>query len=132
MTRYDPEIPPNATAWLALDEQVRIDTVRAYHRQARIKPPTLHAHAVFHVIIENQIAQRLEPVIRALARLTSDGLSRHDALHAMGCVLREHLVELSKADIQDTPEAANSRYFAAVERSTAKLRRQEYGDEDES
>lgn len=131
MTRYDPEIAPNPTAWLALDEQVRIDIIRAYHRKARIKPPRLQVHAVFHTIIENQIAQRLEPVVRALARLTSDGLSRHDALHAIGCVLSDHLVELSKADTEDTPEAANSRYFAAVERITAKLWWQEYGDEQE-
>ena len=121
MTRYDPEIAPNPTDWLALDEQVRIDTVRAYHRKARNKPANLQAHAVFHVVIENQIAESLEPVVRALARLISDGLSRHDALHAICCVLSDHLVELSKADPQDTPEAANSRYFAAVDHVTAKL-----------
>ena len=121
MTRYDPEIAPDPTAWLALGEQARIDSIRAYHRQARTKPPNLHAHAVFHVIIENQIAGGLPPVQRAMARLMSDGLSRHDALHVIGGVLSEHLVELSKADTQDTPEAANSRYFAAVDHVTAKL-----------
>jgi hypothetical protein len=42
---------------------------------------------VFHVIVENQAAQGLEtPVRRTLARLQAEGLSRHDAVHAVGSI----------------------------------------------
>ena len=77
MNRYDPEHAPDPAEWRALDEQVRIQLAEEHHRVARIKLPNLKAHAVFHAIVENQLAENIEPVVRAMARLTAEGLSRH-------------------------------------------------------
>lgn len=84
MHRYDPERAPKAAEWLALDEQERIALAEKYHRVARIKMPNVKMHAIAHAVVENQIAEGYEPVVRAMTRLISTGLSRHDALHAIG------------------------------------------------
>lgn len=117
MRIYDPQHAPDAVEWLALDEQERITLVEAYHRKSRIKLPNLTLHATIHVVVENQIAEGHGPVVRAMTRLTADGLSRHDALHAIGSVLAAHLVELLKTE----PVGANpmAGYDAAIERLTA-------------
>ena len=120
MRHYDPEIPPAASAWLALDEQERIQLAEAHHRGARIKLPNVKAHACFHIIVENQIAEGLEPVVRAMARLMNEGLSRHDALHAIGSVLTDHFFEAMNNKDDGFAEVAQARYNAAVERLTAK------------
>ena len=74
MNSYDPNNSPDPKGWLALDEKIRIELVEEYHRLARIKLPNLATHAVFHSIVENQIAENLESVVRAMARLTAEGL----------------------------------------------------------
>lgn len=66
MNQYDPEHAPNPDEWLELGEQERILLVEQYHRFSRAKLPNLTAHAVFHAIVENQIAAGLEPVLRAI------------------------------------------------------------------
>lgn len=118
MNRYDPDHTPNPEQWLALDEQMRIQIIEEYHRAARIKLPNLKAHAIFHAIVENQIAENTESVIRAMARLTTEGLSRHEALHAIASVLAEHIHDLFNAKADQSNSA--SIYNAAVERLTAK------------
>ena len=127
MKLYDPEVAPNATEWLSLDEGERIQLAEAHHRIARLKLPNLKAHAVFHAIVENQIAGGLEPVVRAVDRLANEGLSRHEALHAIGSVLAEHLTEAMGAKNQDAA-TGQARYNAAVERLSAKEWRRQYGE----
>lgn len=117
MSRYDPEHAPNPSEWLELDEQTRIDRVRKYHRRAGIETPSPEMHALMHAVIENQIAEGHAPVVRAMARLASQGLSRHDALHAVASILAEHLFELLRDEHPDTNVMAS--YDAAVERLTA-------------
>ena len=118
MNRYDPEYAPDPAEWLALDEMMRIQLAEEHHRVAQIKPPNLKAHAVFHAIVENQLAENLEPVVRAMSRLTAEGLSRHEAVHAVASVLAEHMHDL----LNVKADASNSQaiYYAAVERLTAK------------
>lgn len=118
MNRYDPEYSPNPEQWLALDEQVRVDLAEEHHRIARIKLPNLKVHAALHAIVENQIAQNLESVVRAMTRLTAGGLSRHEAIHAIASVLAEHIYELSDSAVNENNSA--SIYNAAIERLTAK------------
>ena len=118
MNRYDPDHTPNPEQWLALDEQLRIQLVEEHHRAARIKQPNLKAHATFHAIVENQIAENTESVVRAMARLTTEGLSRHEALHAIASVLAEHIHDLFNAKADQSNSA--SIYNTAVERLTAK------------
>lgn len=123
---YDPEVSPNPAEWLALDEQLRIHLAEVYHRNACEKLPNLTAHAAFHVVVENQIAEELEPVVRAVARLIKQGLSRHDALHAVGSCVAEHVYEAMKTKDEDFASAAQARYNAAVERLTAESWERKY------
>jgi Domain of unknown function (DUF1841) len=127
MDRYDPEIAPDARDWLALDEDERLILVEEYHRDARIALPKAarRLHATIHVVVENQVALDDEPVVRALARLRKEGLSRHDAVHAIGSIVAEQIYDLLK--LKDAPEAARIRYYAAIERLTAERWRKNDG-----
>lgn len=117
MSRYDPSQTPDPAEWLDLDEQERLDRVERYHRRARIDLPNRTLHATIHVAVENQLAAEDEPAVRALARLMQEGLSRHDAVHAIGSLVAEQIYDLLK--LNDSPEALRARYYAALERLTA-------------
>jgi hypothetical protein len=119
MEAYNSERGPEPESWLELDEQERILLIETWHRVARIKLPNLTAHAALHVIVENQMALDLEPVVRAMDRLRKQGLTRHDAIHAIGSVVAENLFGILKADQNDDAAASQARYYAAVERLTA-------------
>jgi len=120
MDRYDPHVPPAPEEWLALDEQERIDLVEDYHRRARIRLPRAKAHAIIHAVIENQIALGDEiPVQRAVQRLMSEGLDRHEALHAAGSVLAGHMNDLLSRPKPKPGADPNAAYYAALERLTA-------------
>lgn len=108
-----------------MDEQTRMDLVADYHRRARIKVPDREMHVAVHVIVENQIAEGHAPVLRAMARLTSAGLTRHAALHAVGAVLAEHLFDLFRGTSESGDTMA--KYDAAVDRLTADSWRRDYG-----
>lgn len=118
--RYDPNVAPVTTDWLALDEGERIDLVEQGHEAV----PNLRVHAAIHAAVETQLAVRLPSVMAAAARLESQGLDRHDMIHAIGAVLTEHMWELlrSSAPASD-PGAA---YFAALDELTAESWRRRY------
>lgn len=119
MDRYDAEMAPDPRGWLRLDEGERFVLVEEYHRDARIPLPrkARRLHAAMHAVVENQVALNDEPVVRALGRLMREGLSRHDAVHAIGSLVAEQIYDTLK--VQDTPEVSNARYHAAIERLTA-------------
>jgi hypothetical protein len=119
MEEYNPECAPEPESWLELDEQERIALVETYHRVARIRLPNVTAQAALHAIVENQIALNLEPVVRAMHRLGKEGLTRHDAVHAIGSVVAEHLFDILKTNQNDDAAVSQARYDAAVERLTA-------------
>jgi len=88
VNRYDPDRAPSAKMWLALDEGERIYLVEKYHEASRTSVPNATAHAVIHVVVENQLASPEQTTVReTLERLMNEGLGRHDALHAIGAVL---------------------------------------------
>jgi hypothetical protein len=128
MERYDPEMAPVGEDWLGLDEAERISLVEDYHRDARIPLPkrarTLHAS--MHVVVENQLASNDEPIVRALGRLLTGGLSRHDAIHAIGALVAEEVYDLLKQE--EPAEDVRARYYAAVERLTAATWRENRDD----
>jgi hypothetical protein len=119
MERYDPEMAPGGEEWLGIDEGERLLLVEEYHRDARIPLPrrARRLHASMHVVVENQLASNDEPVVRAVGRLMKEGLSRHDAVHAIGSLVAEEVHDLLKQD--ETPDTIRARYYAAVERLTA-------------
>jgi hypothetical protein len=114
---YDPSIAPDPAAWLELDEDERLEMVRAYHRRRRIKLPNLDAHALTHAVIENQLAESLVPASSALDRLLAEGLDRHEAVHALGSVLMEHIWNLTNKPLGDGDP--NAPYVAALDKLTA-------------
>ncbi len=85
---------------------------------------------MLHTIVENQIAEGLAPVVRAMARLMNEGLSRHDAVHAIGSVVADHLFEAMNARGGDYGRIAQARYSAAVEQLTAQKWKNWNGERD--
>ena len=118
MESYDPEMSPTPTDWLHADEGERVELVTAYHRRLKIKLPNAQLHAVVHVVVENQVALGDETVLRTFARLRREGLSRHDALHAIGSVLAEHLYELMQENREAT-DKPYGQYLEQLQRLTA-------------
>ena len=106
-----------------MDEQQRLDLVLAYHRRTGVGGPRERVHAVIHVVVENQIADDELPVRHTAQRLMSEGLNRHDAIHAIGSVLAGHLNDLMREGDPDgqprKPRDANEAYFAELEGLTA-------------
>ena len=94
METYDPASAPDAAEWLELEEEERIDLVASYHRREKVKLPRLQVHAALHAVVENQIAEELQPVRETVARLQAEGLSRHDAIHAVASVMVGRLQDL--------------------------------------
>jgi len=128
--KYDAFHDPDPAAWLALDEQIRIQLARNYHRRKKIRLPNPTIHATIHAIVENQVALGEEIPVRAtLRRLLGEGLDRHDAIHAIGAVLTDHMrcLMLEKG-LEEDPNAA---YFGKLERLTPESWVQEYGDVDD-
>lgn len=125
--KYDPYEAPNADAWLALSEFDRIDLVRDYHQRQGIDLPNETLHATIHVTVENQIAMGDElPVASKLSQLMEERLDRHDAVHAIGSVLAEHIYDLLSDESQSgDPNAA---YFEALETLTAQSWKDSYSE----
>lgn len=119
MNSYDPDTPRSSTDWLAADEGERIELVSDYHRRQKITLPNSQLHAVIHVVVENQLALGEAVVVDTLKRLQGEGLSRHDALHAIGSVLAEDLYELMHEGDASTG-ASYQRYLERLQRLMAK------------
>ena len=118
MKRYDPLDAPNPEEWLSLDEAERIRLVSDYHRRAKPRPPNARAHAAIHVIVENQVALGDEyPVQHTANRLVGEGLDWHEAIHAIGSVLIEHMNDILR-DPSPGPNL-NELYLAALAQLTA-------------
>jgi sirohydrochlorin ferrochelatase len=109
MKTYDPETAPDAAEWLGLEESERVILVASFHRRAKIQLPDPQIHAAIHSVVENQLAEELQTVRETLERLKAEGLSRHDAIHAVGSVLVEHLNRLVR-DKTGSADAVES-YF---------------------
>ena len=116
--KYDPLREPNADDWFDLDEGERIGIVRDYHEEAcDVEMPSLYLHCAFHATVENQLAGGETRVQETLQRLMEEGLDRHDAIHAIGMVLAEHMYNLAHGE---KPEGdPNERYFEALEHMSA-------------
>jgi hypothetical protein len=128
MCVYDPETAPDPALWLELDEQERTHLVEGYHRKARVKLPNMMLHAVVHTIVENQIAMEMKAAMEAMARLMGEGLSRHEAIHAIGCVLSSHLNNLRLAEDEELLADPQGTYEAQLEGLTVKSWHEEYGE----
>jgi len=107
LLHYDPHEHINSDAWLALDESERTRLVVRYQRRQRIRLPNETVHALIHVIVENQVALGdAFPAKGVLFRLMSEGLDRHEAIHAIGSVLSEtFFTAMSEENVDGDPNA---------------------------
>ncbi len=100
MNKYDPDVDPDPAAWLALDEEERLHLAERAHRNVSPEHPAIErveAHASIHTVVENQLAMNKPAMVRAkLAELRAEGLTRHEAIHAIGSVLAEHMWKLTR------------------------------------
>jgi hypothetical protein len=124
---YDPASAPEPAAWLAEPERERMRAVSTFHMVNRLKSSNAKAHAAIHVIVENQIAMGQGPTVRAMARLQSQGLSRHDSVHAVGSVVSSYMFKAMREPGESSPENSQPQINAALERLTAESWRKEYG-----
>jgi hypothetical protein len=106
---------PDAEEWRDADEVERLLAVVDYHKKARIKLPNVRAHAAFHIIVENQLAEGHESAVRTLRRLTVAGVNRHEAIHAVGSVVASHVHALLGGARQVFDEEAYSRDLDALD-----------------
>ncbi len=114
MKHYDPDAAPSALQWLALEQHQRIALIERYHQQQHLGLKNLRAHTTIHTIVENQAAECLPAVMQALYRLQDRGLTRHDAVHAVGQVAMRHLFDVMKQEGNDH-EAFQARYAQALD-----------------
>jgi hypothetical protein len=126
-TSYNPENPPSPTDWLELPEQERIRVVSTFHMVHRMKSANAKAHAAIHMIVENQVAMGFGPTVRAMARLQTQGLSRHDSLHAVGSVVSSYMFAAMRKPAESDSQTLQSEITAAIERLDAESWRKEYG-----
>lgn len=128
--KYNPLIAPDPEEWLEADDVDNVLLILEHHRKARVKLPNEELHAVIHLTVENQAALGDEtPVAEALLRLMSEGLDRHDAIHAVGCVLTEHLRRLLTGSDSEMPDA--DVYYQEVRQLTAEKWFEQFGETDD-
>jgi hypothetical protein len=112
---YDAAHAPDPEEWLDLDESEQLLAAKEFHEIGKPHPPpdNPYRHYIAHAVIETQIATG-DPaaVSSASSRLISEGLDRHEAIHALGQVLSYHLDEALSG-------GKASSYPADVERLTA-------------
>jgi hypothetical protein len=92
---YDGDRAPDPRAWKDATQEERLGAVEAHHHAlARPHPPMPkpRVHAALHLVVEDQVASGEPPEVhRAIERLVTAGLTRHDALHAVGRVAADAL-----------------------------------------
>ncbi len=118
LTAYDPSRAPDPQEWLALDEMQQLAVISAYHRheQPDDEPGSLRLHATFHAIVERQIAAG-EPheTAQTVKRLMNEGLTRHEAIHAVGSVVAGMLWET----LREHKEVDTAEMVRRIDRLTA-------------
>jgi hypothetical protein len=114
---YNPLKSPNRSEWLALSETERIELIHDHHTEQGERVDRLTAHCGIHATIETQMALDTPQVRATLGRLRKQGLNRHDAIHAIGFVLAEHMQNL----IASTPEGLdpNEDYYEKLSKFNA-------------
>ena len=117
MDVYDPNHAPAASDWLAIDEDARLGLVSAFHAGDDVPLPSARLHAAIHVVVENQLAIGEVIVVDTLARLRGEGLSRHEAVHAIGSVLAERLVAALRGEL--TSETLPTAYLKSLQSLSA-------------
>ncbi len=116
---YNPDRNPDPGEWLAMNEGERIRLVESYHRRARIRLPNRRVHAVIHEVVENQLAMKVPEVVNTFERLLEEGLTRHEAIHAIGFVLAGRIHDIVNERTPSGHVDPNIDYFDELKNLTA-------------
>ncbi len=118
---YNPLIEPNKDEWLESSEYDRIDAVREFHENSDDdkfeENDALSIHSTLHVIVENQLAMGVELIPETIAKLTRQGLDRHEAIHAIGAIISEDIFYIVRGVKTDF---SPKQYRRKLEKITAK------------
>ena len=97
MIAHNPNKQVDAEDWLEVDEDTHLREIVEFHQGLTEAEPESGwvLHSTLHCVVENQIALGTENVGETLAKLQRQGLSRHEAIHAIGAVVGEDLFEMS-------------------------------------
>ena len=111
MKIYNPSIPPKSDVWLELDEQNRLDLINDFveNYEQDIEKEARDIHAAIHMIIENQLALRVELTTETYNRLKRQELDRHQIIHAIGAVISEDIFELMNGNKENPFEGQKLR-----------------------
>lgn len=96
MDKYDASICPNSSLWLAMDESKRLTLVQQFlmDNEANLPEDALILHAAVHVVVENKVAMGAELIPQKMAKLSRQGLDRHDLIHVIGASICEDIFDL--------------------------------------
>jgi len=119
MEFYSPSISPDPDEWLSTDEGERLRLVTDFHEleDKDLDEAALNIHSAIHVIVENQLALGVELLPETVARLTRQGLTRHEALHAIGAIISADLMAMIKGE---TSKFSSKKHRIKLQKITAK------------
>ncbi len=119
MDTYNPNKSVDGEKWLALDEAQRIELVDDFHLQLDLEmtEDALRVHSAIHVIVENQLAMGVDLIPETVAKLTRQGLNRHETIHAIGAIIAEDIFDVMQGN---TAEFSPKKYRRKLEKLTAK------------
>lgn len=119
MDTYNPNKAIDRENWLALDEDLRIELVHYFHSglDLGMAEDALQVHSSIHVIVENQLAMGVDFIPETFAKLTRQGLNRHEIIHAIGAIISEDIFDVMKGNIE---EFSPKKYRRKLEKLTAK------------
>ena len=112
MREYNPAKSPDRQQWLALDKTRQLELVRLAHHDMDANENALATHCGMHSAVETQVAQNSPGVRDAIGRLRKQGNSRHNAVHAIGLVLIQHMRKMATS--QEGLDVANTHYQAQL------------------
>lgn len=91
---YDVRVAPEH-GWLLRKEEDRVAAIRLFHRRQVPEHPAegdSWGHAILHILAEAALlSAELPAFAEAYAAWRAAGLSRHEAIHALGDAIEEHL-----------------------------------------
>jgi len=118
---YNPLVEPNKDKWLASSEFDRVDSVREFHENSEDdefeEDGALSIHSTLHVIVENQLAMGVDLIPETVAKLTRQGLDRHEAIHAIGAVISKDIFDIVSGE---KTEFSPKKYRKKLDKITAK------------
>lgn len=120
MKYYNPDKPLNVSEWLVLDDEQRKILVSNFHESTEEEfqdDGALTMHSYMHVVVENQIATNVDFVPETVTKLVRQGLSRHEALHAISAIIVEDIFDMLKGT---KSEFCPKKYRRKLEKITAK------------